>query len=426
MLSNNQKIHRKLQWLALATIASSPALALAQLPPPDLVLSDPRAALFEFGPVDFHLRASTSFVYDDNIDLHDSSTSGGIDANGKSLVSDDDFIFTFAPTFIFSQPPTLDANRTTWSVDYTPSFIYFLKNDEENSVDQNVRAQAGYALTKLTLGLSASYVKTAGGVIDVGSRVSQNNYSTALTARYEMTEKTFFQMDGSFILTDYETLTDSAEWKVTPTMNYQVSPKVTLGLGLTLGQLYVGQQSSLPGTNQTIIVTREAQTYIGPTLRASYRTTEKTDVSLSVGTEWRTYPSGDTTVKPIFALSGTYRPFDGTALSIEGHQHIENSAVISGANYITTGASLSVRQRLIDRLSGTFSFTYDHSDYAPVSAGVTTTRVDDYFLLRTGLDATLGRSWTVGVFYLYREDVSTDSNYSFQNNQVGLQATWAY
>ena len=427
MLPINQQLRRKLWRLALAVVAGSPALARAQLPPPDLVLSEPRQALLELGPVDFHVRATTSFVYDDNINLHDNTTTGGIDTSGKPLKSKDDFIFTFAPGLILSQPPTLDATRTTWSLDYTPAFIYFLKNDQENSVDQNVQARAGYALTKLTLGLSASYVKTAGGVVDVGSRVSQNNYGVATTARYEMTEKTFFQIDGSYTLTDYETLTDSQEWTVIPTVNYQISSKVTLGLGLTAGQLYVDQQASEQvGTNTVIVIRTEPQNYIGPTFKVSYRTTEKTDVSLSLGAEWRTYPDGRTALKPVFALAGSYRPFEGTAFSVEGHQRIENSAVISGADYITTGASVSVRQRLYNRLSGTFSATYDHSAYEPVSAGVTTTRVDDYLLLRTGLEATLGRNWTVGVFYLYRQDVSTDQSYSFQDNQVGLQAAWTY
>ncbi len=426
MLSINQKLRRTLRLLALAPVVGGPSLALAQLPPPDLVLSEPRQALLELGPVDFHARAATSFIYDDNINLHDGPTAG-IGTGGKRAPTGGDFIFTFAPGLILSQPPTLEATRTTWSLDYSPSFIYFLKNDGENSVDQDVRAKAGYALTKLTLGLSASYAKTAGGVVDVGSRVRQNNYGVATTARYEMTEKTFFQIDGSYRLTDYETLTDSQEWTVTPTVNYQISSKVTLGLGLTAGQLFVDQQSSAAvGTNIVIVTRTEPQTYIGPTLKGSYRTTEKTDVSLSLGAEWRTYPDGGTAVRPVFALAGGYRPFDGTAFSVEGHQRIENSAVISGANYTTTGVSGSVRQRLRERLSATFSATYDHSSYEPVSADVKTRRADDYLLLRTGLEATLGRSWTVGVFYLYREDVSTDKNYSFQDNQVGLQAAWTY
>ena len=83
-------------------------------------------------------------------------------------------------------------------------------------------------------------------------------------------------------------------------------------------------------------------------------------------------------------------------------------------------------QRLRDSLFGTANFTYDHSDYEPTTRGVQTDRADDYFLLRCGLEAILGRSWSLGVFYQYREDISSDENYSFNNNQVGIQAAWGY
>ena len=76
MLSLNQKLRSALRLLALATVVGGPSLALAQLPPPDLVLSEPRQALLELGPVDFHARATTSFIYDDNINLHDGPTTG--------------------------------------------------------------------------------------------------------------------------------------------------------------------------------------------------------------------------------------------------------------------------------------------------------------------------------------------------------------
>ncbi|HTD68139.1 MAG TPA: hypothetical protein VK846_16565, partial [Candidatus Limnocylindria bacterium] len=57
---------------------------------------------------------------------------------------------------------------------------------------------------------------------------------------------------------------------------------------------------------------------------------------------------------------------------------------------------------------------------------VRATRQDDYFLMRYGLEAIIGRSWTVGLFHQYREDISTDKRFSFDNNQVGIQAGWGY
>ena len=428
------QLHRAFLLPALALVATG--TAQAQLPPPDRILSEPRPALLHLGLLDVHARAVSSFVYDDNISLHDRPRTGtqigGIQTGEAQEPLGDDFIFTFSPGIVFTKAATLEDSRTAFALDYSPSFVFFLKNSEQNAVNHDVKMNAGYALTKLTLGLVQSFSSTEGGVVDVGDRVKQRGYNTGLTVRYELTEKTFLQLDGAYRLTDYETLTDSQEWTVTPTANYQITPKVTLGLGVTVGQLFVEEQtlevrpSGLGGATTNVVPKTRAQTYVGPTLRASYKTTEKTDVSLSFGGEWRQYTDGSDSFGPVFSLAGSYRPFDGTSFTLEGHRRQQNSAVISGANFITTGGTLGVRQRLRDNLFGTANFTYDHSDYEPTTSTVAITRRDDYFLLRCGLEAILGRSWSLGVFYQYREDISSDENYSFNNNQVGVQAAWGY
>ena len=422
------QIRRAFLRLALALLASG--TARAQLPPPDRILSEPRPALLHLGPLDVHARASSSFVYDDNISLHDRPRTGtqvGNIQTGKSLDPlGDDFIFTFSPGIVFNKAATMEDSHTAFTLDYSPSFLFFMKNSQQNSVNHNAHLDAGYAFTKLTLGLVQTFAATEGGVVDAGDRVKQRNYNTGLSVRYEMTEKTFLLLDGAYRLTDYETLTDSQEWTVTSTANYQISPKVTLGLGVTVGQLYVEEQVLRDGTTNQIVSAVRVQTYVGPTLRATYKTSEKTDVSLSFGGEWRTYEDGNDTFGPVFALTGSYRPFEGTGFTVEGHRRQQNSAVINGANYITTGGGVGARQRLRENLFGTLNFTYDHSDYEPTRKDVTITRRDDYFLLRCGLEAILGRSWSLGVFYQYREDISSDENYSFQNNQVGIQAAWGY
>jgi hypothetical protein len=426
-----EKLRRSHMSLAFALIALATALGRAQLPPPDRILSEPRPALLHVGPFDVHGRATASFIYDDNISLHDRPRSGtqvgGIQTGRAREPLGDDFIFTFSPGIVFTKAGALEESRTAFSLDYSPSFVFFVENSDENSVDHSAQMQAGYALTKLTLGLVQNFNQTAGGVVDVGSRVQQKNYNTAVNARYEMTEKTFLQADGSFRLTDYETLTDSHEWSVTPTANYQISPKVTLGLGLTYGQLSVAEQGVVTNRVSTNVVTRtRTQSYVGPTLRATYKTTEKTDVALSFGGEWRMYEDGSDSFGPVFSLSGSYRPFDGTSFTLEGHRREQNSAVISGANFVATGASFGARQRLRDRLFGTATVSYENSDYEPTRGDVKTTRQDDYYLLRCGLEAILGRSWSIGLFYQYREDISSDESYSFSNNQVGIHAAWGY
>ena len=424
-------LRRVLTLLCVALPAGWESVS-GQLPPPDLLLTEPRPALLMIGPLDVHARATSLFMYDDNISLYERpQPARGIHTGHEEPPLGDDFIFSFSPGIILNKASTLEDSRTAFEVDYSPAFIFFVKNDQENSIDHTLRAEGGYAFTKLTLGLVQDYVSTAGGVVDVGTRVSQESYHTAATVRYELTEKTFLQLDGTYRIIDYERFTDSEEWAITATANYQFSGKLTFGVGMTAGQLFVMEQSQARiggGTNAPTVTVTETrpQTYFGPTLRAGYRTSEKTDVSLSVGGEWRSYDDGTTSFGPVFSLSGNFRPLETTSISVEGHRNEQNSAVLNGQNYIATGFSVAIRQQLRERLSGFLSFSFNRAEYKATERNVHATRNDDYYLLRYGLDAIIGRSWTIGVFHQYREDISSDESFSFDNNQVGLQATWAY
>jgi len=417
-------------------------LALAQdtpsyLPPVNVLLTEPRPALLTIGPADVHARAQAMFIYDDNISLYDRKPPPGYIQTDNQQPVGDDFIWVVAPGVTFTKAAALTDSRTALTVDYSPSFIFFTKNPQVNSIDHAAKLNAGYAFTKLTLGLTHNFDETSGGVVDVGSRVRQSNHRTAGSARYEMTEKTFLLVDATHSIRDYEELNDSREWSFTPTANYQLTPKVALGLGVRVGQLFVDRQAQVtyvreptdtkPGkTNIVDKVVTEEQTYVGPTLRATYQTTEKISVGATLGGELRMYDDGSSSFGPIFQIDGTYQPWQGTRFTLGAHRREQNSAILNGQNYISTGASLTARQQLMERLSAHLTVTFYNADYKPAQRSVSTTRNDDYFLLRYGLDAILGRSWTIGVFHQYRDNVSSEETFSFSNNQVGIRAAWGY
>src|SRR6185369_14871913 len=118
---------------------------------------------------------------DDNIDLHESNaSSGGIDTGNNHVRSKDDFVFTFSPGLQITKASTLQDSHTALSIDYTPSFLFYVNNPDFNSIDHAAKFNSGYGFTKLTLTLAQEFTDTSGGVVDVGSRVSQDNYRTAL------------------------------------------------------------------------------------------------------------------------------------------------------------------------------------------------------------------------------------------------------
>ena len=155
-----------------------------------------------------------------------------------------------------------------------------------------------------------------------------------------------------------------------------------------------------------------------------YRATGKISLSGSAGIEFRQAESSSgSDISPVFDLSASYQPFDGTAISLTGSRRTQNSAVLAGQDFGETTISASVTQRFMQRFTLTFAVGYTNSDYFSVVDGLSATRTDDYFYIEPAVDAKVTRYWTVGAYFLHREDSSNVSSFGFEDNQVGLRST---
>src|SRR4029077_11807386 len=115
--------------------------------------------------------------------------------------------------------------------------------------------------------------------------------------------------------------------------NYVYSSKLTVGLG------------GSGGYNTTSNAGSTDQTFEQVNLRLSYNATAKISLSGGVGVEFRQTGGFSSDPSPVFNLTASYAPFDGTSISLNGRRHTENSAVLAGQNYYDTGFTLSVSQR---------------------------------------------------------------------------------
>jgi opacity protein-like surface antigen len=69
---------------------------------------------------------------------------------------------------------------------------------------------------------------------------------------------------------------------------------------------------------------------------------------------------------------------------------------------------------------------YENSDYTANRLGVIALRNDDYFFTRLGMDWALADRLTVGAYYQFRKNDSTDASHSFDNHQVGINAVYHF
>ncbi|HMJ91561.1 MAG TPA: hypothetical protein VK530_17185 [Candidatus Acidoferrum sp.] len=386
--------------------------------PPELLQRSmqPSRSLLQFGMFDLNPHVGASAVYDNNIMRQEKDTQ-------------DDFIFILSPGFDLFKAGEQGAadSMTALRVTYNPALLFFAKHDTNNSVDHYAHLDAGLTLARLSVALSQDFEASSGGAVDVGTRVNQRYYRTGARVRYEISEKTSAEISGSYRITDYEELIDSEEWIEDNSIHYQITPKVSIGFGVSVGQLKV---SPTPTVLTNLIATTNApegavQTFITPGLRAAYKTTEKTDVTLAAGGEWRSFEDGSSSFGPVFSLTGTYRPKEGTDLSIEANRREQNSAILGGQNYVATGFGVRVVQRFRERYRASVSYTYYNSVYESAKRDVSTSRVDDYFLMRYGADMIIASSWTLGVFHQYRANTSS-SGFDFDNHQINVQTVWSY
>src|SRR6266581_3502699 len=193
-------------------------------------------------------------------------------------------------------------------------------------------------------------------------------------------------------------------------VNYRYSEKIVIGVGSTGGVDFVDN----PNPDQT---------FEQANVRASYQATGKIAFNFSGGVEFRQFENNSRSeyISPVFELSATYQPFDGTSVTLAGSRRTFNSGVLAGQDFAGTTITASLRQRLLQRFYVGVSGGYQNSDYFSTVSGVAANRQDNYYFIEPTLDFSITRFWTVGGYYLHRRNDSSFQSFSFDDNQVGIR-----
>src|SRR5262249_149117 len=131
-------------------------------------------------------------------------------------------------------------------------------------------------------------------------------------------------------------------------------------------------------------------------------------------------------VTPVFEAGATYRPFDGTTVSLTAGRRIFNSGFFADQNYATTYVVGRIEQRLLQRVFLGVAAGYENSDYFATRTGVHARRNDDYYFVQASVDVLITKWLSAGVYYLHRQNISSEDFFSFYDNQVGVRATLRY
>ena len=87
---------------------------------------------------------------------------------------------------------------------------------------------------------------------------------------------------------------------------------------------------------------------------------------------------------------------------------------------------MTFSQRLFSRVNLSLGVGYQNLDYLSATTGASTARSDNYFYIEPSIDVDITRYWSVGFYYLYREDSSTLALFSFYDNQFGVRSSLTF
>jgi hypothetical protein len=360
----------------------------------------------------YELTIDVAGIYDDNLTLAPSNRIH-------------DFYTRIGPALTLGFGDTTVREENFLELYYELDFLVFADHSNFDAVEHVAHLAGQYRFSRLTVGVVENiqlaetgdsqlpgYTGTiVNGVnIDTGGRRRINTYATHLVAAYDLTGKTSLSAAGDYTLINYPGgLTDSQRISGNLFLNYQYSPKLVVGVGSTVGRDLLVQANS-------------NQTFEQANLRGSYNPTGKLSTSGLVGLEFRQFDTGShDSVTPVFDLSATYKPFDGTSISIDASRATQTSAVLLGQDYTSTQLQVMAKQRLLQRFTLSFTAGYQKLGYIDGLTHTVASREDNYYFIQPTIDARITNFWFAGAFLVYRQNTSTFSNFGFNDTQVGIR-----
>jgi hypothetical protein len=341
------------------------------------------------------LSLDVSATYDDNVFFSARDTQS-------------DFVFVASPKLTLQNGDFRAKEETFGILNYNPQAIFFSKGTADNTLDQHVKAEVQYAIARLSIGLEGSFNRVSDPTPDLGGRVDRNETKTRLRATYGWGPKLEAETNFLYTGTNYDPsqLADFSEFVNETFIRYQVTARTKAALGFGIGRLNVDGFGNQDFERVLVQVLSDVGSKL--TLKAKG------------GVEFRQTEVGDETT-PVFSLAMDYKIREGTSLALEAYREVTASGGEPGQNVTRTGIAAKVRQKMGERFVAGLDAGYEHLAYAASSNRLTTStsRDDDYFFVRPSLTYELAEGRRFELYYLHRQNDSSQADSSFDGNQLG-------
>ncbi len=361
-------------------------------------------------PIQFALHISVRGAYDDNIALTHMNRIG-------------DRFIQFQPSVMFGVGQVA-TQENFFMVNYLPSFYRYDDHPQFDSNQHIARILTGFKTDKLTVRLDQEIAVLDNIVLAACSgefqsltptgRTNLGLYSTDLSLNYNMTPSDFLFAEALMSRREYAPpLVSSQLYAADLYLNHGFSQQVVLGLGVEGGYNTV----DFPTPNQTF-----AQTNV----HFNYTPSKEFSLDIIAGEEFRDFEnrSRGTYTTPVFSVSANYTPNDNTKITLGASRQIANSAALTAQDYVDTNVNAMIRERVCKQLYLAVFGGYEHIDYFNTIEGIKLpTLSDDYWYVQPSADILLTRFWSIGGYYLRRQNYGSVSTVDFYANEYGVRTT---
>ncbi|MFO1477584.1 MAG: outer membrane beta-barrel protein [Verrucomicrobiota bacterium] len=366
-------------------------------PPP--AASPREAAPVNWGPVSLRPRLFYRFIY-----------GNGIPAGG-------DYVKTAINEV---SPGILMSIGSHWVLDYAPTWMLYTSSQLKNTVGQNASLTGGAVYGDWMLEFSQSYVFSSDPQIQTGTQTDESVYLTLLRATYHFNSRltTDLAVDQKVVVADQ--FQSYKEWATLDWLNYDFYTRMQASIGL--------------GGGYDAVQTGADMSFEQMQARFQWRATDKLSIRVNGGGEVRQYLQSDLndTVSPVGGGQIQYMPVDGTRITLSA-DHIVNVSLLvvtnggAGQSQLveSTDFAVGVQQRLLEHFTGNLGVGYHIVDYTTAGSTVSDRR-DHYFDVDARVGTQFRRRGNFAIFYRYTNNNSTDSGFTFNSNQGGMQLEWRY
>lgn len=340
---------------------------------------------------------SVGYSYDNNVNLRQTG----------SIASS---IYSVTPNIAVAYK---GSHGFTLGLRYGVNYQKFDNNALKSAFNQTTGMNFNWGDGRLRIFGNASYAKTASANIDSGDRIAADSILASLGVTYDITDKTRFGVTYStnmFLPTNKKQYINSTGVAVNTSLiktrmqqigayvDYQFSPKTSLGMGVDAGVMDVDRGND--------------RTFYRFLLRANWAATPKFTISGSVGPQYNKIQGESGQISPYWNLGINYRLVDTgkTTFGLNIYSNQFSSIALINQSYTAKGISGSITWVPVSRLRISTALGFEHADYFSNSSTVSSTRQDNLYFIRPGMVYAISHSASVSLFYQYTRNQSSGSS----------------